>query len=136
MDVKDRLAGMWTCIDDQTIAILREPLLRGKLLCNDDQMPDQLFVALRQRIHRVNMPVGDDQNMCWRNGVDVAEGRNLFVAVYIRARNFACDDLAKNTVGHEFLQSILWRGQRSVGWNADNIVILKLNGFVGLGVRG
>jgi hypothetical protein len=54
-----------------------------------------LLIFRLEGIHRINMPVGDDQDMGWRDRVNVPESSHLFVAIYNGPFGFIRHDLAK-----------------------------------------
>lgn len=88
MQVKDHLPGVRTGIDNQPVTGLVNPLLPGKLASDRKQPTDQQLVSFGQVVDRGNMPVGDHQDMCTGNGMDIPEGRDLFVLVKNLAGGF------------------------------------------------
>ena len=68
MDVEDGLSGICICVHNETIAAIGDAFLRGKGFCGAEEMTDQGFVIHGHHVDRVNVLVGDDQNMGRRGG--------------------------------------------------------------------
>ncbi len=69
------------------LVMMRYPLYRSLPvlptgLATVKRCPNQLFIFNFQCVHRLDMPVRHDQDVCLRNGMDVTKSCHLFIAVY------------------------------------------------------
>ena len=66
-------------------------------------MAHQELVFGRQLVHRADVPVGHDEDVRGRDGVDITEGGHQVIAVDDVRRGSAGDDLAEVAVGVHFV---------------------------------
>ena len=72
MDVIDLLAAIPEAIEDQAVPA-GEPLLLGAGLGGAHQLPDQRLLLCLQVVDRRDVLLRDEEQVCRRRGVDVAE---------------------------------------------------------------
>src|SRR5687768_4256082 len=104
VDVKHRLAGVRACVDDDAVAVGREPFRRGEGLGDQHQPSEHLRV--RRLVQGGHVGLRDYEDMGRRLGVDVAKGDRVLVLVHELRRYLATHDAAEQTaVGHVDLRS-------------------------------
>jgi hypothetical protein len=98
MQMKNRLAGVRTCVDHQPVAGFFDSFLAGDLPANRRQVPQERFIFRPDFIQGRDMPVGDDQDMDRGNRVIIPESSHQRIMVQDLCRNFAGYDFTKNTM--------------------------------------
>jgi len=91
----DCLSTVRTRVYDQAVAALGNPCLISKLARDAEEMSNQLFVFRLEHIRRFDMFIRHNQDMSRRNGVNIAERSDLFVAMNDIGSGFTRDDLAE-----------------------------------------
>ena len=71
------------------------PCLAGKLARDAEKMPDQLFILGLECVDRFEMLVRHNENVSWRDRVDILEGSGLLVAINDPGAGLTGDDLAE-----------------------------------------
>src|SRR5512138_2724849 len=101
MEMEDGLPAVGTGVRDQTIASPGNPLLLGELARRREKMPNELLILRFQRRDRFDVPVWNDQDMGWRDGMRIPKGSHLIVLIKNCGLRFPGNDPAKNTcIGH------------------------------------
>lgn len=99
--MEDALSTIDTGVGDETVSVLGDTFLMCDLLRHAEEMPDQYFILRFEGADGFDMFVWYDQDVRPRHGVDIAEGRCLFITVNDLRFGFAGNDLAEDTgVGH------------------------------------
>ena len=109
MEVGDRLPGMHAGVDDQPVAFFGQAFLRCQFFRHHDHVADQWLIPWFQFVDRVNVPVGDDENMGGCKRMCIAKGRDEVVAIENCGGGFARDDFTEDT-GHSWLQYVYCAG--------------------------
>jgi hypothetical protein len=81
MQVKDGLPTIDAAIKNQTVAVLVDAILLGDLASHNENVTGESFVSGSQLVQRVDVPVGDYENMGGRHRVDIPESGHLVVLV-------------------------------------------------------
>jgi len=79
--VKDGLTAIDAGIDNKAVAILIDSILLGDLAGHGEKVTGKSFVCRSQLIQRIDVPVGDNQDVGGRHRMDVPEGGYLVVLV-------------------------------------------------------
>ncbi len=103
MQVKNALPGIRAGVQDQPVTALANLFLPGQPLRDNEQVPQQRCVFFADLVERVNMAVGNDQQMDRRGSIAVPERGSLFVFIDDLRRCFPGKNPAKNTVFSHFL---------------------------------
>lgn len=94
MQVLYGLSAVFAAVVDDAIAV-RETFCRRNLLCDREDMCDDLRVFFRKVICGSDVLLWNHQNVHRRLRVEVAECEHFVVFVDLRARNLAVGNLAK-----------------------------------------
>jgi hypothetical protein len=100
VDVEDGLSGIRPSVDDGAVPGLVSALLLRNLACHESQVPNKLLIFLRHGVDRLNMFLGNDENMDRRFGIDIFECQRSVVLKDNPGWNFFADKSAKQTVRH------------------------------------
>lgn len=81
MQVENGLSAMGASVDNQAVAALLDVFLFCDFArCKEEISQGELILRIGL-VDRLDVPVGNDQNMSWRNRVDVAEGGYKLILV-------------------------------------------------------
>lgn len=94
--MEDSLPAIDAGVDDQTVTAPGDALVMCDLPCNREEVPHQWLIVHFQRAHGFDMPVRHNQNVRWRDGMDIAEGGGMFVSVDDLGFGFTGYDLAED----------------------------------------
>ena len=100
VDVKDRLAPVFSAIRDDSKTILRDSAFPGDFIRNDENRADQFLVGILYFVERLHVSFGDDQNMCGRRRVGVFKCKQCVVFIHFFAGDLAGYDFAKDAGLH------------------------------------
>ena len=104
MDVIHSLPPCPVAIHDDSIAFFGETFLPGEFSRGQEQFADQFGVLTLNIIDGPDRFLGDDQDVSWGLGVDVAKSEHLIGFEHDVGRDFTVDDFDEQIVGHvEFL---------------------------------
>src|SRR5262249_34502040 len=78
-DGRYRLAGIGTAVHDESPPPLIDLQLLGGLSRREHHFAEQLRVARFRFVERIDVPLGNDQRMRWRDRLDVGEGQDVLV---------------------------------------------------------
>ena len=92
--VKNGLTTVDACVGDDAITAVGDTFFDGDLTRHRQHMSRQRFILGLQTVNRFDVLVRHDQDMCWRNGVNVAESGHLFIAVNNVGLNFIVGNFA------------------------------------------
>lgn len=99
MEVRHGFPTIGAIVDDQAVAGFVNSQLGGHFGGLEEQMTEQAMIfggRFREAGHNF---FGDDQDMSWRLGIDVAEGEGEVVLEHNCGRDFARDDFLENCHG-------------------------------------
>lgn len=98
MDVKDRLAAVGICVDDDTIAVVGKAATAGDLSRSQKQMAEHRRIFFRGLIERIDMIARYDQDV--RRGLwgNVVKGKAHIVLIHPGRRYLARNYLAKQAI--------------------------------------
>jgi len=95
MSVRDRLAGLTACIEDNAIPGLRNAPRHGYFVRLADDLGQQPVTG-RGQAHQVRIVrFRDDQHVNWRLRIDVAKCKDALGFEHSRRRDLAGHDFAK-----------------------------------------
>jgi hypothetical protein len=114
--VVDRLPAMRASVDDQPVAAFRNPFLQRKSFRHQQHVSNQRLILRFQVINRVNMPVGNDEDVRGCNGVNITESRDQVITVEVLGRRFAGDYFAEDA-GHVYFEL---RRPENLYWNIES----------------
>ena len=97
--MEDRLPGMRAGVDDQPVTAFRDPFLLCELFRHQHHVSHQRLILRCQLVDRVDVPVGNDQDVRGGNGMSIAESRDQAIALEYLGRGFAGDDFTEDA-GH------------------------------------
>lgn len=100
MYVKDRLPGIAVRIENRSIAICRNTTFPRDGRSPSGELADNLVVIGHERIERLDVTFGNDEDVGGRLGIDVVEGEYPVVFVNDGSWNFPSDDAAEQAGGH------------------------------------
>jgi len=80
--MKNRLPGISSIVDDQTISSLFKTPRFGKISGDEEQVSDKPSVLFVHALYIRDMFIGNDQDMRRRLPIDVFECDDLIVAIY------------------------------------------------------
>ena len=84
MEVRDLLSRIHADVAEQTIAAGHERLVAGNLAHSPHESGDLLgWRALRKIVPRDVASLGNDQNVDWRQRINVMEGQGVLVLVHL-----------------------------------------------------
>ena len=110
MQMRDGLPAMCSGVDHQPVAMFGNTLLLCQCFRHLNHVPYQRLIAGFQRIDRVDVPVGNDENVRAGNRVDIAKCSHLLIMIDDIGRSFSGEDFAKDA-GHKSDQLSAIRGQ-------------------------
>ena len=90
-----RLPAIWPRVRDQAVTVFGNPSRLRELARDGKEMSHQLFIFRLERVDRFDMPVRHDQDVGRRDGVNIAERSDLFVAINDHGFGFIRDDPAE-----------------------------------------
>ena len=98
----DRYDARWTMFDNGEGVYFVDSYakLAAQVRNNGIDVTQQGGVTLGQGGSRVNVLLGDDQEVGGRLGIDVIEGEALLVLIHLVGRDLSRDDLTEQTIGH------------------------------------
>lgn len=82
VNVKNRLPGISSIVDDQTISSLIKPPRFGKISGDEEQVSDKPSVPFIHALYVRDMFIGHDQEVRRRLWIDVFECNDHLVAIY------------------------------------------------------
>ena len=97
----DRLAGLFTGVEDDAEAVLVETHDLGDFLDGEEHLAGDIGIVRRQGRDALDMLLRDDQDVDRGDRVDVLEGEEIIVFPNFGARDFPGNDLAENAVFHD-----------------------------------
>ena len=106
--MKHGLSSTCAVVDDHPVAFPVEPLVPGDFFRDQEQMPDELFVALGHAVNIGDVLFGNDERMDGGLRVHVLEGRSERIFIYDFCRDLFFDDPAEEAVwikAHDFFIS-------------------------------
>lgn len=99
MDVENGLAGFGTIIKDDPEGVTNT-FLAGNVSTDTHYLADNLFILCTDLSRATDMLFGNDQEVDWGLGVDVAEGKDVIILVKLVRGNITINNLAKKAVVH------------------------------------
>ena len=99
MEMGDGLPAMRAGVDHQPVAVFGYALLRGQFFRQHDHVTHQRLIAGLQSIDRVDVPVGDDENMRAGNRMNIPKCSNLVITIDDVGGGFTGEDLTEDA-GH------------------------------------
>jgi len=100
VQVENRLSTVRAGVDYRPVAILMDTLFACQLCGNNEHMSHEGLISRGKLVERMDVLVGNDQDMDRRSRVEIMESRHLFVAIDDAGRGFTVDNFAKDTVRH------------------------------------
>jgi hypothetical protein len=100
VEVEDRLSGVRPGVDDGAVSGLVRALLLRNLARHESQVPNSLLIFLRHGVDRLNVFLGNDENMDRRLGIHIFECQTGVVLKDNPGWHFFADKPAKQTVRH------------------------------------
>ena len=100
VDMRDRLAGIAFCVEDEACAALGETFLFCDILGAEEKPPHQRGIFLCHVEKAFDVLPGNDEDVRGRLRVQIAECVEFVVFVNFVRRDFAADDFTENAVGH------------------------------------
>lgn len=95
--MKDGLSGVESVVNDHPISLRIETSIRGKFLCNQEEVSDEIFIRIRHAVNVGNVFFGDDKGMDRRLGIDVLKGNRFCVLMDDPGGNFFLYDFTEET---------------------------------------
>ena len=100
VDVKDRLAPVFSAIRDDSKTLLGDSLLTGDFIRRNEYRANQFLVRILYFMERLHVFFRDDQNMRGGRRVDVFECKQCVTFIHFFAGDLACYDFAKDARLH------------------------------------
>lgn len=97
MQMENDLASVGPVINDQAIATGLDTLIYRDLTCKREHAADKRLVLSLELPYRVDMSVGDDENMGGRDRLNITEGGDLIILKEDFGSGVACRNPTKNT---------------------------------------
>lgn len=97
MQMENDLAGVGPVVNDQSIAAVLDTLVYRDLTCKREHAADKRLVLGLELPYRVDMSVGDDENMGGRDRLNVAEGGERIILKEDFGSDVTCRNPTKNT---------------------------------------
>lgn len=98
MNVANRLAGVWTGIENKTVAGGGQAFVPGDIARLGQDPAQDVQAIPGHRLERRPMLLGDDQNMHRGLGMDVLKSEDLVVLGHDTRRQLPGDDPAKDAI--------------------------------------
>ena len=97
MQVPHGLASLFSTVDHKAVALVSKAFPSGNLGGCKEQACHIRGVLGSDIVQAADMPLGDDQYVGWCLGVDVPEGQDVFIVVYLCAWYAAANDGTEQT---------------------------------------
>jgi hypothetical protein len=81
VEVENRLAGIWTSVDHQTVTPVLETVFFGKAATNCRQSPEQRFMFGSNLVDRLNVFIWYQEDMDGGHGPVVPESGDPFILI-------------------------------------------------------
>lgn len=81
MKMIDALPAIRSGVGDDAITGMVDSLFLCYSSRDREEMPNESFIFRFELVHGFDMPVWHDQDMRWRDRVNIVESRHLFVAI-------------------------------------------------------
>ena len=98
MDMKDRLPGIPSVVDDQAIPTLVQSPTFSNVSGDKEKMSNKIAVPFTHALYVRDMFIGHDQDVRRRLRIDVFKCNRHLVVVHELRRDLAINDLAKKAV--------------------------------------
>ncbi len=99
MDVINRLSAIWTGVGDNAVAAAGNSQLFGQLMGDCEQVADGDFIFTLKVVYGFDVLFGDDQQVDWRDGINVMESHGSLVFENDMGRGLVFNDGAEDA-GH------------------------------------
>lgn len=99
MEVINRLSAIRTGVGDKAVAAAGNSHLFGQLVGDYEQVADGGFIFTLKVVNRFDVLFGNDQQVDWRDGINVMESHGSLVFKNNTSRGFVFNDGAEDT-GH------------------------------------
>jgi hypothetical protein len=96
MYMEDDLTRLLFCVEDDPVAALFYPHFSGDGFGFGKDMADDFLIIFGEVIESCEMVFGDEQDVNRCLGIDILEGKDVFVFIDDSCRNFFPYDLAKD----------------------------------------
>ncbi len=97
----DGLAAVYTCVEDNPVAVVRDALGYGDIVRVRHDLGQQAVPGRSQLAHVGVMGTRDNENVYRCLRIDVAEGDRPSAGGHYRRRNVGCGDAAEQAIGHD-----------------------------------
>ena len=98
MQVKNRLPGIRSCIENQAITALADEIILGQFPGHNHQVAEKLLIVFTDAVKGRDMPVWNDQQMNRGGRHAIRKCCDLFILVNDVGRHAPGHNLAKNTI--------------------------------------
>ena len=96
VDVEDRLPAERSAVHDEPVTRLGEAELLCELRGNEDHVAKKRSVGCLELVERGDEAFGEDEEVVWRGGRDVADGDAVLVVPEAWRGDFAAEDFAED----------------------------------------
>jgi hypothetical protein len=130
VNVEDALPRVTSGIRNDPVTGLIDPLRPGEFACGGEDLTQDVGMVVRELGPVGDVVLGDDQDVGWRGGIDVAKRNDLPAVQNYVGRNLTPNDLAEETVLRH-VREFMSRGARP-GANSTTLTrLLNLGNDVG-----
>ena len=113
MHVVNALAGLRPSVENQPIAVSHNLPLVGDAIRDGDQPGHKFMVLGPEVVDGGNMLLWNDQDVGWRDRLNILEGDHLVIAIDLASGYLTGEDLAEETVLRH-APSLAWPDQQAV----------------------